>query len=543
MKKQTIVLLLTFCVGFFSYAQKKGDLVKAKNISIKKGEPYPETKKTYPIYLSMNDGTIISVKDKFLPYAYLYGIKVAEPTTVQLTIQVFNDALQMRSSKVVKLERNGSLWGLKKIGDKAYLLYTVKDNKAKKKVLIAKEIDLETAKLSSDKIVLIETKTNFWEDGIFSIDTSRNGQLFAVKYMLPQQLRLKSKVNEEIGIAVFDNSFNKKWESVVKMPYTADKLENLDFTLDKNGNGYFLFKKLEAINFSAKNDPDNYSISIFKVTSNGSVEEKETKLDGHIATSMTIVEADDNTGDILCAGYYKIKKQVNVKGVFTAVLKENGEFSKPQMFDFTIDFVKEYTRVSNLKEQSLERKEEKGKLGLNDLHMERVVKTEDGGLLLFGEVSFIETVMDSKGNIYYRYHYYDMIVTKVKASGELEWMKKVPRRLVSTRRPILDTYKLSVKGGSAFVLFIDNPKNINLAEDTRPAYVGFKHKKQWLIAYKIDLKTGEKQYLPVFSMKAIGETKISKFLLSQIVRLTDGDFVAEAYVGKASNSLFRISIK
>ena len=113
-----------------------------------------------------------------------------------------------------------------------------------------------------------------------------------------------------------------------------------------------------------------------------------------------------------------------------------------------------------------------------NLQFRNLIIDDDGSISLFGEQYYkTSTNFNNSPNVVI--NYYDNIYTiKISANGELDWVKKIPKRQTdfsNLRRGILGpnieylSFHTHTSGKNCYLFFIDDPKNLSLPPDKLPA--------------------------------------------------------------------------
>jgi hypothetical protein len=156
---------------------------------------------------------------------------------------------------------------------------------------------------------------------------------------------------------------------------------------------------------------------------------------------------------------------------------------------------------------------------------------KDGSIALIGEIFYITTYTDSKGNTHTTYHYNDVIITKLDADGELEWMQKL------YKRSIVESYRQFSSENNLYVFFTSfGPKEVDgeVVENKVAAYV---------TAHKIDSETGEVKKLFLFTRGMIDGQKVYQYSLSRIIPIDEKNWAFELYMKKKKDRMFKLSFE
>ena len=522
-----INLTLLFLLGSLSLFAQDDEMERSSEVKITKSEPYPVVdaySKTY--YRLANDEVLAIKKNK-------KGI---------LFQKFSGDHLNLESSFTEEFDIKGSVpYGIYELNSSLVMMYSVLDKKAGVETLYAQAIDMKKGAFDGEAKVLLTVdkeistfgfaRTSF---GMFSFDVSANKKIFVVKYRYKPAVKDDSKNNDVLGMHVFDSDLNQMWRADFTMPYTESLMDNLDFSVDSKGNGFFLIKKYkEELKMRNRNNPENESVAILIASADGSLNEVEFSLGESMIDDVTMKE--NKNGDIVCAGYYRRPKSYGIDGTFVSILDSKGNLSDPKFYEFSLDFIKKYKRISERGKKKMSEADENDKLSLSNLTMRDVEILDDGGIVLAGEIYYVTTYTDSKGNTHTTYHYDDVIVVKINANGELGWMQKFPKR--ST----VESFRLFTSEKYTYILFTDNPKNADLPEDQNP-HLSFA-KERFVITYRTDNASGERKHMALFGFKQIDGTPVYQYSSNRVIPLTDNSFAIELYIKQKSDMMFKVEFE
>ncbi len=527
-----INLTLLFFLGSLSLFAQDDEMERSSEVKITKSEPYPVvdaySKSYYPI-----DGNSI------------LGVKIQGKKQNKFIFQVFSGPQMNLKNSVTELmeEKGFNFEYIKRMKDKLYFFYSIYDKPNTTEQLFVRSINMSEGGFDSEPTLLVSVSRKisgsyyyrYSAQGKFNIDVASNGETFVIKYRYNPEEKDDSKNTDMIGMQVFNSSnLEKIWSNDFTMPYTESMMDNLDFAVDSEGNGYFLIKKYkEEVTRKNREDADNQSLAILIAGSNGELNEVEFSLGDKLISNVFMKE--NNKGDIICAGYYRKPKSYGIDGTFVSILDSKGDLSEPKFYEFSLDFIKKYKRISERGKKKMEKADENDNLAMSSLYMRDVAVLADGGIVLAGEIFYITTYTDSKGNTHTTYHYDDVIVVKINANGELGWMQKFPKR--ST----FESFKLFTSAKYTYVLFSDNPKNADLPEDQGP-HASFA-KERFVIAYRTNNATGERKHLALFGFKEIDGTPVYQYSLNRVIGLTDNSFAVEMYIKKKSDMMFKVEFE
>lgn len=520
--KHILSTLIAFSCISVAFSQEP---TTSKNVSVTHSSGYPVIDAYSKKYFKTEDGIL--------------SIKTVGRKNNEFIFQKFTGNNLNETSRVTELLDGPQFnvltfnpFGFYEIGETIQFLYILKEKGSDKQEFFALEVNLSKGGFIGEPKSLFTVTKKLSTYYSFSIDFSENKEKIIFRYNYAPEIKKDSESKAKIGMAVFNSELEKLWDNDIIMPQTENLLSVVDFTIDSYSNGYFLLRKSEEeISRKTAQDPDNFSLSILKVDENGASEETSFKIQDKIIDNVLIKE--NKNGDIVCAGYYRKPKSYSIDGVFTAILSQDGSLTEPSMYEFSMDFIKQYRSISEKGERKLQEKEDKGELGMSHLQMRSIIDLSDGSTLITGEIFYITTTTDSKGNTRTTYHYNDIILTKINVDGEVEWMKKIPKK--STR----DSYRQFISDDFIYITFSDNPLNAALADDKTPEYA----RPIACIAYKIELEEATHEYLTLFSLKTIDEIPVYQFNLDRIVPISDNEFAVEMYIKKKQDMMFKIEFE
>lgn len=502
-------------------------------VKVIKSEPYPVVDAYSKNYYSLGNGEVIGIK-----LNRKGGLIVQKYSGDNL-----NEALKGVSG--LTIEKGTAIEGTFKIENSFYLMYS-KITGSQEVTLYAKEINTSTLALADDEKELLtmtepENQVPFGAIVLskqtfprFSFDFSSDTSLMVVSYRKKPKVKDDSNNQDIIGMYAFDSQMNKIWGNEYQMPYTESMMDNLDFTLDSNGNGYFLIRKYrEELTRKNRESADNQILAILIANPDGNLNEVEFSLGEYIIDDVFMKE--NKEGNIICAGYYRRPKSYGMEGAFVSILDSKGNLNAPKFYEFSYDFIKKYQRISEKRQDRMQKADEAGKLSMSNLEMRNIQVLEDGGIVLGGEIYYVTSTTDPKtGRTTYTYHFDDVILVKINGDGELGWMEKFSKRSVS------ESFRLLVSDKYTYVLFKDPLRNATMTEDGE---VDRSIKGDYVTAHRVDNKTGERKYLPLFDIRKIDDIAVYQYALNRITVLSDNSFAFELYIKKKSDMMFKVEFE
>lgn len=543
MKKQLLVLLCLLTLGSIT-AQVK--LSKDYSYSISKPYKVFDGGKSY---FSNDDEVLTFKKNK-----------------KKILIQKF-DANSLK--ELVRTEykisdlfpKNWQLEGTQQIGENIFIYYSSwNGGKVKKERLFVKKISFSDGKFSEgfDKQIVsvngkvtglqVRTSGGFGLKVVNKFDIIKidNASKFLVKYRKKPEVKNDKKSYDVIGLKVFDTELNEIWGSEFKMPYTERQMNLLDYATDEEGNIYTLVKKFhDDSNKDKKKDESNYQLELFKY-------EKESKKlvvrkinigDKFISNIGLYV---NNKKEIYFAGYYNDgESSSNVNGIAVFKMDDIDNVPAKNFHEIPVEILNQYVKEKTKRKNN--KKDKKDKAEYNSLTLRKLFFHEDGGISILGEQYYVRayTTYSSKGGsrTRYTYHYNDILISKIDPSGNLEWMKKIPKRQKGSRGLGGMSFTHFYTNNSHYLLYLDNVKNIKLPLNKIPAMHSDKMG-GYLTACKINNITGEVSKGSIFDSRNLkGKIAAHQFNTDRIVQTKKGEFVIEVYKKKKEDVLIKVKIK
>lgn len=518
---RTYLSLIAFFLLAVLPGRAQDEPERSKEITVTKSNPYPVIDAAYKSYYSLGDNRVLAIKK--------IGKKVG-----MFSFQVFSgQELNQESATTEDITEPGlNIDFTSQFDGKIYMFYHV-FTKGGTYQLFARKINTEKGGFDGSATSLLTVTDEKNKSLSFSVHISTNEKLFVVKYRKSPESTDDSKNNDIMGLYVFDSDLSAVSGGEYTMPYTEALMDNLNFTVDSKGTAYFLIRKYrEEVKRKNSSDPENQSMAVL-YTDGNSLKEVEFSLKDKIPTSYIFCE--NNTGNVMCTGYYKRPHDNGTEGAYVAIMNSDHEFTEPKFYEFPKEFITMYHNISDRRQKKIDKKDEQDELSLYNLETRRARVLEDGGLILAGEIYYYTTTTDSKGYTRYTYHYDDVIAIKIDKDGELEWMKKFPKRSTSESFEVMTSDKYS------YVIFTDNPNNGQIPIDQSPTAVSAKNR--FVIAYRINNDSGQTDYLPLFGYKQIDGINVYQYRLDRLIGLTENKFAVEMYIKGKKDMMFQVEFQ
>jgi hypothetical protein len=530
-------IIATASVALFSFASfsQDGEITTSKEFEFECSTPYPVVDAWIKSYAS-KDGNVVSFK----------------MSKGKVTIQKFDaPSMNQVSAKVYEDFPKGTVYE-DDIDTKnfVYILYSVWDRANQTEQLYIRAIDKSTGDFTDEgkRIIAVEGKVTGGDGNKFKLAVSFGGENILVYFRKKPESR-NDKVNKDvIGLYAFNNNLDQIWGKDVEMPYTEARMDNIDYTIDSQGRVYILTEVLKDGETKKYNrdDQPNFTYQLVVVDDAGvDVTASDVDVQGKYVTQVNFYEGKN--ASLILAGFYGNKRGRQVDGVFYCTVNNDGKQSEFKNFEIPTAVIKQY--MSQRSQDRVEKKEGKGKdIGLTNMRIREIIFNQDGSILIASEEYYYTVSYNQKtGQTYYTHYYQDMLIAKINADGELAYWKKMPKNQIApnTSSPYYRGgmgYKLVQSSQYFYFIYLDNVKNVELAENKVPAkhqdgYGGF------LTAYQVNKETGEIKKLSILDTRNARGYKLYQFNTERIVMTDDETMVIEAYIKKKQDMMVTVTIK
>jgi hypothetical protein len=512
----TLLLQLLLLASSSHLFAQDDEIERPAEVNLTKSEAYPVVDALSKMYFSVGENQVLAVKR--VKKGYIFQKFEGENLNLKNTV---TEPFEFKKTYFK---------GIYNIDSKLVLMYSIYEKSTKTTSYFAQSINSENGGFSSAPKLLLTIEKDITS---FNFDISADRKIFAINYRYRPSIKDDSKNTDVFGVHVFDGTLNELWKSDFTMPQTESMMDNLDFSIDSEGNAYFLIRKFrEELNRSNRQDADNQSIAFLIGNEEGTLNEVEFSLGNNLVS--TVVMKENPQGDMVCAGYYRKPKSNGIDGAFVSILDHKGNLSAPKFYEFSLDFIKKYQNISGRAKKKMEKAEENDVLALKNLAMRDVRVLSDGSIVLAGEIFYVTTYTDSKGNTHTTYHYDDVIVVKINPDGELGWMEKCYKRSVFESFRLMTTEKNTYILFSDFVTIPSSSGDDKLAKTSRGVYI---------TAHKFENNTGERKDLTLFNLNKIDGIKVYQYALNRVVGLADNSFAIELYIKQKSDMMFKVTFE
>ncbi len=407
----------------------------------------------------------------------------------ELNIIRFNaKTLDQTNEKTIELaaaSRNFNSEEVVNLKDNYFWVHSDWDKSTEKEILYYDKIDVAGGKLTDLNHKLFETtklggnavSTGFYRyklTGKYKFNYDADQEKLLVSYRLQPLERNDKKNYDKIGLQVFDAHMNKIWGNEFTMPYTEAVMDNSDFSIDGKGNAYLLAKVYES---DARKEKDKatgkpgYHFEVLKFTKDSKqITHTSIAVGDYYVKQPSLIENAQHEMVIACT-YSKKPTGNGTDGIFLAMIDPDGKVIKYKngYYEFPIGELEKFESART--RRKMERKDDYEN---PDLVVRNVVVESDGSVFVACEEYRVEqsSSSDGRGNwtYYYTYYYEDILGAKINAAGQFEWLRKIPKKQKGGMGRGGMSFKLISDGTGYYFLYLDNKKNMELAEDEAPKY-------------------------------------------------------------------------
>jgi len=407
----------------------------------------------------------------------------------ELTIMRFDPkTLVQTEDKVIPLEeatKNFNSEVVVDFGTNCYWLHSDWDKSEERETLYYDQIDVKSGKMLVTNKKVHETsrlagdmvQRGFYSYKLdnkyqFNFDADRKHLLVTYR-LFPEEKRDK-KNYDKLGFQVYDDQMKKLWGGEFTMPYTEAVMDNSDFSIDSDGNAYLLAK---VYNSDARKEKDKetggpgYHYEVMKFSKGNKNPIVATiSLDDYFIKATVLIES--STHEMLIASTYSKKNRGNgTDGVFLATLDGAGKVKKYKngYYEFPLAELQKFESA-----RSKRRMERKDDYEAPNMSVRNVEIEQDGSVFIALEEYYVvaTTHTSSNGSSYttYTYYYEDIVGCRINVKGEFEWMRKIPKKQRGNAGRGGMSFKLVSDASGYYMLYLDNLKNMELAEDEVPKY-------------------------------------------------------------------------
>ncbi len=460
-------------VAFFLMASSA--LAQNKKFTFKLGSEYELPRKAEDLSFFGND------KDGIINM----GLKKEELTILRFDPKTLVQSAE-KTIELPEMTKNFNSESVIDFNGNYYWIHSDWDKKEEIESLYYDKIDVVSGKITqSNKKLFDATKIagkGYVSNGFYSAKTvgkydfnfDADHSKLLISYRLAPEEKNDKKNYDKIGFYVYDENMNKLWNNEFTMPYTEQIMDNIDFSVDSKGNAYMLAKVYESEKrkeVDKETGAAGYHYEVLKFASGSKkIINTTITIGDYFIKAASLIENTAHDMVIACT-YSKKAKKGGTDGVFLALMDQTGKINKYKngYYEFPLEELEKFESA-----RSKRKMEKKDDYEAPNISVRNIVVEADGGIFMALEEYYVvvTTYTDSRGytTTTYTYYYEDILGAKINAAGNFEWLRKIPKKQKGTNADGTLGYKLVSDASGYYFLFLDNKKNMELAEDEVPKY-------------------------------------------------------------------------
>lgn len=469
--------------------------------------------------------------------------------------------LEQISSKDVKdLPEGFIIEGVKAIKQKYFLIYSLYDKNTNNEQLFSREIDFDNFSFKGTDNLLLKVKDkvtdcmgreikigNFVVMQKFNLQLSYDSTKFLVQYRKQPKDKKEKSNHDIIGLFVFSNNLLPISGKEFTMPYSERQMDNIDYSIDSQGNVYTLttvFDKEDDKTKDYKDGKVNYQLELL-IVENKSTEFKISKvnLGDNYINNLQLYETADKK--MIGAGFYIEGKNIkyssnygDATGIFIFKTDKNGEVKDITTYKIPLEVINQYTSKKN--QAKNEKDDKKSQAEFKDLLLKNLILQNDGSIILIGEQSYRNEVTNRNNTgSYVNYFYDNILITKINQNGQLAWMKKLPKHQKGSLNTNWLSYRYINSGDNLYLIYVDNVKNNSLTLD-QDAEEYIESGDGFLTAFKVANSNGAISKISLFDCKKLNNLKLGNFILDRIRQTGKNQFIIELYKKDKEDVLIQV---
>ncbi len=266
-------------------------------------------------------------------------------------------------------------------------------------------------------------------------------------------------VKTQVSVIVHDHKLQKLWEKVFTLPYSQKQFGFKNWTVANDGRVYLLAKIYDENNNKESKREDGkrspaYKMVVFRLDAESTVPYQiQLQLGEKYATDVTFKL--DAAGDLSCAGFYSNDRRGVIQGVFfSRISGQDGKMLTTNHKEFT---------PSDLALFDTD-KDKSGDEGLDrTFQFNQIILRDDGGAVVTAEQAYFIIRRYLNGNYWVTRTTYvnnEICVTSISPTGEIEWVRTIPKRQIMEETPVFNGYTMMVSGSNLYFLYNDDVDNL-----------------------------------------------------------------------------------
>lgn len=463
-------------------------------------------------------------------------------------------------SRIGVFPPGASFEDLVELGEHAYVLYSVPTDTSV--AVYAKEVDTATGQLidtdpggplfttaSAAASPEREDALAFWLGPRMKFVASPGGKALLAVYRTKPASRDDSVNRQVYGVHVVAAATTKAplrelWNREVPLPYTEERMDVWGQAVDDAGTVYVSAKvregdgRRDSVGRGDESGPAYHAEILRLMQGSAGFDVTPVLLAGKYIHSLWLSPLG---GKLRGAGLYRVPGAQGTTGVYTFSVGSDGSSTSPGTWDLSAEILGSHQ--SRRETRQLEDATLRGVAAMPWLAARRFDVAPDGSATLIAEQSFTKTSTwrSSSGTSLNNttFYYRDLLVTQLSPSGEVVWMRRVPRRMEGNAATDLTSFAWTKGVGCHYLIFYDHPDNAALPASEVPSTTSSESGS--LAALRLEDATGNLTRIELFHTGNLNGVELSELSLARLEDLDSGTFLVEARVSKKEDVLLAVS--
>jgi protein involved in ribonucleotide reduction len=412
--RQIFILLTLSLLSFTTYAQRR------LKFDIHYGQEYKAGRSMLNGIIGSDNASIIvdrrSKGDVFIE-------RINNAGSVEATLPL----KKLRHNKLDKIFDEGFV-----TSEGLFIRFSALDKKSNLIHWIIDEYDLSTLAFKRN----VSTNSTDFDGNVYmryfvaresSVRTSPN-KAFVLDYST--SFDRDKEENASVSLTIYNESMEKIWTREYDLPYSSKLLVAKSAQIDDHGNAHILFT--ETLDRGKDKKKSNLKYHVISFLNEGTVV-KDNVIDIGSSFITDAGIAVSSGGVLIASGFYSKGGFDSIDGAFSIQMDiATASVLHSSKTEFDLEFIQQ--GMTERQKRKSDKKEEKGiEQEMPNFDMDKLIATSDGGWMLLAEEFFITertyTTTSSNGGVSTRtvtvYHYNDVIVIKIDASGNIMWKEKI----------------------------------------------------------------------------------------------------------------------
>lgn len=438
-------------------------------------------------------------------------------------------------------------------GEKCFYIYAVYQKKEDKYDVYSREVDMKSGVFMPSKMLFStggDVAVHEYTEVLGFMGQQKGPKIKTytsfdhskiLLYFRRVPLKKSDAQNHDIlGFFVFDLGMSKVWGKEVTMPYTEKEMNNLAWTVTRDGSAHMLAFINKTKKFELLSVDEKAGLSVKSIDLNANLYFRNFFLRETKDGNLTFTGYYGNGIDYSVSWTGHGTTSLNVNGIKHFTVDPSGKLLSTKDIEFPLELINQYE--SARQKDKNEKRDAAGKLGILDLQMREVFVGQDGSTVLVGEQYYMrQEYQPIGGKMETRFYYADVVITKLDAQGNLQWMKKLPKTQKGERGKGGLGIRFIPSADSYYVLYLDNVKNSDITLDKVPA-THVDGAGGFLAAYKVESTSGNISKHYFFDIRDLGGKEAHQFNTGRIFDVNSKTFMLEVYMKGKKDMMIKMEL-